>query len=114
MSSEQQLYCWLAPTLTGARAARGTVGWSNVCAAAPAGVEPQEGRLSAKESEGQDFGDRLRSIEIGENLNDPIFSKALDGTIQSWNTGAEHLYGYRADEVVGKPVSILAPPERFG
>jgi PAS domain S-box-containing protein len=49
---------------------------------------------------------------IVETLTDPVFAKTLDGTIESWNAGAEYLYGYRADEVVGKPVGILVPPER--
>ena len=34
----------------------------------------------------------------------------LDGNIETWNPGASHLYGYRADEVLGKPVNMLAPP----
>ncbi|HJQ50995.1 MAG TPA: GAF domain-containing protein [Gaiellaceae bacterium] len=49
---------------------------------------------------------------IADTLTDPIIGKALDGTIHSWSAGAEELYGYRAEEVVGKPISILAPPER--
>jgi PAS domain S-box-containing protein len=48
-----------------------------------------------------------------EVLGNPIIG-ALDGTIQTWNGGAEQLFGYRADEAVGKPVSILYPPERLG
>src|SRR4029077_17471532 len=35
-----------------------------------------------------------------------------DGTITSWNRGAQHLYGYAAEEVVGKSISLLVPPER--
>jgi PAS domain S-box-containing protein len=49
---------------------------------------------------------------IADTLTDPIIGKALDGTIHSWSAGAEELYGYRAEEIVGKPISILAPPER--
>lgn len=45
-------------------------------------------------------------------LSDPVVG-ALDGTIHTWNAGAERLYGYRADEIVGQPVSILYPPERL-
>ena len=48
---------------------------------------------------------------IVESSDDAILSKTLDGTITSWNEGAERLYGYRAEEVLGKPVSILVPPE---
>lgn len=35
-------------------------------------------------------------------------------TIRHWNTRAEQLFGYRAEEIVGKPLSVLAPPERLG
>jgi PAS domain S-box-containing protein len=46
-----------------------------------------------------------------ESSQDAILSKALDGTIMTWNAGAERLYGYRAEEVVGKPFSVLLPPD---
>jgi PAS domain S-box-containing protein len=52
-----------------------------------------------------------RLAAIVETSEDAILSKTLDGTISSWNRGAERLYGYRAEEVLSKPVSILAPPE---
>jgi PAS domain S-box-containing protein len=47
-----------------------------------------------------------------ESSDDAIIGKRLDGTIISWNQGAERIYGYREDEVIGRPVAILAPPER--
>lgn len=40
-----------------------------------------------------------------------IFAKAADGTIQSWNTGAERMFGYTAAEIVGNDISSLVPPE---
>jgi PAS domain S-box-containing protein len=49
---------------------------------------------------------------IVESSDDAIVSKDLNGIIQTWNRGAEHLFGYRAEEVVGKPVTILIPPDR--
>jgi PAS domain S-box-containing protein len=49
---------------------------------------------------------------IVESSQDAIFSKTLDGIIQSWNEGAKRMYGYAPDEVIGHPVSMLAPPER--
>jgi PAS domain S-box-containing protein len=54
---------------------------------------------------------RSRLATIVESCEDAIFSKNLDGTILSWNAGAEKLLGYAADEVVGKSVSLLLPPE---
>jgi PAS domain S-box-containing protein len=55
---------------------------------------------------------RLASIVMSSD--DAILSKRPDGTITSWNRGAEHVYGYRAAEVVGRPVDIIIPPERRG
>ena len=48
---------------------------------------------------------------IVESSDDAIISKAPDGTILSWNAGAERLYGYSAHEVVGKSFSLLVLPE---
>ena len=67
------------------------------------------------------FGlERLRAEEttrrlaaIVETSDDAIISKNLDGVIQTWNRGAASIFGYTAEEVVGKPVTILMPPERY-
>jgi len=46
---------------------------------------------------------------VVESSVDAIISARLDGTIISWNSAAQRLYGYRADEILGKPMSLLVP-----
>jgi len=46
---------------------------------------------------------------IVESSDDAIIGKTLDGIILSWNSGAQKIYGYTADEVMGKSISILVP-----
>jgi PAS domain S-box-containing protein len=48
---------------------------------------------------------------IIESADDAIVSKTLEGVITSWNSGARRIFGYTAEEVIGKPVSILIPPD---
>ncbi len=55
--------------------------------------------------------DKIQSLaNIVESSNDAIGTISLTGIITSWNKGAEQVYGYSAAEVIGKTVSILAPP----
>src|ERR1700756_2898246 len=67
---------------------------------------------------GEDITDKKRAEEalsryaaIVESSEDAIASATLDGIIVSWNTGAQHLYGYTEAEAVGKPITMILPPE---
>src|ERR671926_478487 len=55
---------------------------------------------------------RARLAAIVESSDDVIIGKTLDGIITSWNLGAQKIYGYSSEEVVGKPINILVPPDR--
>ena len=54
-----------------------------------------------------------RLAAIVECSDDAIIAKSLDGVIETWNRGAERLYGYTAEEAVGHPVTMLMPPDRI-
>src|SRR4051812_33201314 len=49
---------------------------------------------------------------IVEWSDDAIIGKSLDGTIRSWNRGAERIFGYSASEALGKPITLIIPEER--
>ena len=50
---------------------------------------------------------------VVESSDDAIVSKTLDGVVTSWNRGAEVIFGYRADEMIGQPIIRLFPPDRL-
>jgi two-component system, chemotaxis family, CheB/CheR fusion protein len=67
-----------------------------------------------------DLSDRMHADEIRQRLasivessDDAIVSKDFDGIITSWNAGATRIFGYTADEVIGKPITVLMPPDRY-
>jgi PAS domain S-box-containing protein len=72
-----------------------------LCSAAPS---------SSKEIE-ESAAQRLAAII--ESSDDAIVAKDLNGVITSWNKGAERIFGYTEAETIGKPVTIIIPPERL-
>ena len=55
---------------------------------------------------------RSRLVAIVESSNDAIVGTTLDGTITSWNSGAQSIFSYPAEEAIGEPLSMLVPPDR--
>ena len=67
-----------------------------------------------------DITDRKRAEEVKQRLSsivqfsdDAIISKNLEGIIETWNAGAERIFGYTAGEAIGRSVEILIPPDRL-
>src|SRR3984893_11746199 len=68
----------------------------------------EQAKIETKQAE-----ERIHELgAIVESSDDAIFGKTLDGIITSWNKGAEKIYGYAENEVIGQPVSILVPVDR--
>jgi PAS domain S-box-containing protein len=77
----------------------------------PSGIDITERKRI--EVELHDSEQRLRWLaSIVESSDDAIVSKNLDGVITSWNRGAERIFGYTAEEAVGRPITIVIPQGR--
>ena len=70
-------------------------------------------RVSASEARVRLEHERFRLAEIVDSTDDAIVSKDLNGVVQSWNKGAEKLFGYTAEEMIGQSVTKLIPPEKL-
>ena len=69
-------------------------------------------RLADEEARQLAERDARQLAAIVESSDDAIVSKNLDGVIQTWNAGAQRLFGYSPEEAIGQPITILIPADR--
>jgi PAS domain S-box-containing protein len=72
-----------------------------------------QAKAARKESQSSDE-QRFQLAAIVESSGDAIVASRLDGVIRSWNRGAERLFGFAAEEMIGQPIARLHPPGREG
>jgi PAS domain S-box-containing protein len=82
-------------------------------------IKNAEGRIIGASKIARNITERRRTEQlmrrlasVVESSDDAIVSKDLDGIVRTWNPGAERLFGYTAEEVIGKPITLLIPIDR--
>jgi PAS domain S-box-containing protein len=91
----------------------GAVVWTKLSLARPKLDETAQFCLVATDITERKKAETLRAYlaEIVDSSDDAIFGRDLNGTILTWNPGAERIFGYSAGEVIGRSASILQPPD---
>jgi PAS domain S-box-containing protein len=76
-------------------------------------TDRKETERALHEARTQGFKVRSNLAAIVESSDDSIISKSLEGVISTWNHGAERMFGYSAQEAIGKSITLLIPPNRI-
>jgi PAS domain S-box-containing protein len=84
-------------------------------------IRDEDGEIIGTSAMVRDVTEQRRAFEtaqrmaaIVESSDDAMLSGSLDGTITSWNPAAEATYGYSSQEIIGKSIDLLIPPDRRG
>ncbi|HSZ14739.1 MAG TPA: EAL domain-containing protein [Solirubrobacteraceae bacterium] len=70
------------------------------------------GRMMGRSSRVRETTDDIDARAVLESLDSAVITRRLNGVVDSWNAGAERLYGYAAEEIVGKPYDLIVPAVR--
>jgi PAS domain S-box-containing protein len=73
-------------------------------------ITPEERNVGINQGGADDVATYLLPAII-ESAEDAIITKTLEGVVTSWNKAAERIFGYTAEEMIGKPISLLIPPD---
>jgi PAS domain S-box-containing protein len=83
-------------------------------------IRTQDGRIIGASKIARDITERrlmerhaFRLAAIVESSDDAIVGKDLNGIVQSWNRGAERIFGYTAEEMIGRPITVVIPEDRL-
>jgi PAS domain S-box-containing protein len=83
-------------------------------------IRDQAGRVVGAVNVFEDVTERRRAehaqahlAAVVESSDDAIVTKSLEGTITSWNAGAARIFGYSAEEAVGRSITLIIPPDRY-
>ncbi len=80
---------------------------------APSLLANQQHPISPRSQASPETETLLRLAAIVESSDDAIIRKTLDGTVESWNAGAERIFGYQAQEMIGQQIFLLVPDDRI-